>query len=316
MRYPWCMCLVLIIGALSACAPNDDSAPVASVDLSNVQAPVAEFERIAYGGRLFDMWYEEIDGAFIPDDPDTPEVDGRGGPNGNGTLNRADGTPLANTGHNYRFKNLLGWDMRGDAGIYGRDYQAKAWVLPTGPLSAEHADVSRGEWIARVTNGDRELPAYGDVLSPEGIEALIDFMLAVRDGQWPHPDDLYALSTDSPKGFVLAPGGDAERGRRFYAAQCADCHGDDATRIIFDNGEQSLGQHARYYGYAIAMIALSGEPGSNMGPELSLNVSAAKQTATLLDLLAALCDRERYPRGAGTDPDVPDGDPRCGEYLR
>jgi hypothetical protein len=312
MRYQRCVYLALIIGALFACAPVDE----ATHEPADNDGPLAEFERIASGGRLFDMWYDEIDATFIPDNPDTPEVDGSGGPNDNGTLNGADGVPIANTGHDYRFKNLLGWDMRGDAGIYGRGYQAKAWVLPAGPLSPQHAGVSRREWIGRVTNGDGGLPAYGQVLNPAEIEALVDFMLAVRDGRLPHPDDLYALSTDSPKGFVLARGGDAERGRVFYASRCADCHGDDATHIIFDNGEQSLGQHARYYGYAIAMIALSGEPGSEMGPELSLNVSAAEQTATLLDLLAALCDRERYPRGAGTDPDVPDGDPRCGAYLR
>ena len=141
-------------------------------------------------------------------------------------------------------------------------------------------------------------------------------MLAVRAGRLPHPDDLYAISTDAPKGFILAPGGDASRGHIFYTAQCAECHGGDGTAIIFDNGEQSLGQHARYYGYAVAMIALSGEPGSDMGAEQALNLEPDEQAATLLDLLAALCDRERYPPGAATDPDVPDNDPRCGAYLR
>jgi cytochrome c553 len=153
-------------------------------------------------------------------------------------------------------------------------------------------------------------------MSPADIEAMVDFMLAVRERRLPRPKDLYTLSPDSPNGFILAAGGDAERGQAFYDAQCAECHGADGTQIIFDNGEQSLGQHARYYGYAVAMISLSGEPGSEMGAEQALNLSAADQTSTLLDLLAALCDRERYPRGTATDPDVPDGDPRCGAYLR
>lgn len=170
------------------------------------------------GGRLFDNWYAEIDADFVPDNPDTPELDGRGGPNGNGTL--------------------------------------------------------------------------------------------------PHPDTLWQLSTQSPKGFVMNTGGDAERGRRFYAAQCAYCHGDDATAILFDDGTQSLGQHSRYYGYAIAMKALSGDPGSDMGPQLPAWLSPAEQSQLLLDLVAALCDRERFGVGAATEPDVPDGDPRCGAYLR
>ncbi|MBT8442131.1 MAG: hypothetical protein KJO76_07090 [Gammaproteobacteria bacterium] len=300
---------VLIIGnAISGC--TSDSPP--EVDA----ATIAEHERLAFGGRLFDMWYDDIDTDFVPDDWETPEIDGRGGPNGDGTLNGPDGNPIPNNGHDYRLKNLLGWDMRGDAGIYGRDHQAKEFILPTGPLSPQHAGDSREDWIRRITDGEDDLPAYGDVLSAEQIAALVDYMLAIRDGQLPHPDSLYALSSDAPKGFILAAGGDAERGRAFYTAQCAECHGDDATKILFDNGEQTLGQHARYYGYAVAMITLAGEPGSNMGPQLPPGLNADEQAALLLDLMAELCNRSRYPRGAATDPDVPDGDSRCREYLR
>jgi len=273
-------------------------------------------EHLAFGGRLFDMWYDDIDTDFVPDDPETPAVDGRGGPNGDGTLNNADGQPIPNDGHSYRFKNLFGWDMRGDAGIYGADYQAKEFILPSGPLSPQHASTSRDDWIQRVTSGDGGLPAYGDVMNTMQIGALVDYMLAVRDGALPHPDSLYRLSREAPKGFVLMPGGNAARGHAFYAAQCAECHGADSTKVMFDHGEQSLGQHGRYYGYAVAMITLAGEPGSDMGPQLPAGLSAAEQTRTLLDLLAALCDRTRYEIGPATDPDVPDGDPRCGKYLR
>jgi len=271
---------------------------------------------LAFGGRLFDMWYDDIDTDFVPDDPQTPAVDGHGGPNGNGTLNGSDGQPIANNGHDYRLKNLLGWDMRGDAGIYGSDYQDKPFILTDGPLSAAHDNTDRSVWIERVTSGWDGLPAYGDVLSAEQIAALVDYMLAVRDRKLPHPDDLYLLSTGAPNGFVMASGGNAERGRQFYDAQCAECHGADATRLIFDDGEQSLGQHARYYGYAVTMITLAGEPGSDMKAQLPAELNAAEQSQLLLDLIAALCDRERYPRGAGTDPEVPDGDPRCGGSLR
>jgi cytochrome c553 len=293
---------------LSACTPADHNARYADA--------YTDVERLAFGGRLFDMWYDETGDGFVPDNPDTTDNEGRGGPNGDGTLNDGDGQPIVNTGHAYRLKNLFGWDMRGDAGLYGRDHQAKPWVLPAGPLSPQHAGESRDMWIARLMQGQDGLPRYEDVMTTAEIEALVDFMLAVRDRALPHPDDLYALSTEAPKGFVLAPGGNAERGHDFYAAQCAECHGDDGTNIIFDNGEQSLGQHARYYGYAVAMIVWSGEPGSDMGPQLPADLEPTEQTTLLLDMLAALCERERYPRGAGTDPEVPDGDPRCGEYLR
>jgi hypothetical protein len=44
--------------------------------------------------------------------------------------------------------------------------------------------------------------------------------------------------------------------------------------------------------------------------------SAASMIRELLDLFAALCDRRAFPRGAASGPDVTDGDPRCGAYLR
>ncbi len=91
MRYVWCMSLVLFISGLTACSPIQD--------LFFAAEPVVEFERRAFGGRLFDMWYDEIEENFVPDDPDTPRIDGHGGPHGNGTLNGADGEPIENTGH-------------------------------------------------------------------------------------------------------------------------------------------------------------------------------------------------------------------------
>ena len=304
-----------IIGLMIAVALMQTACDPLNVSPSEIDSNEST-EQIAYGGRLFDMWYDEVEIDFVPDDPETPLADGRGGPNGDGTLNDSAGLPILNSGHSYRFKNLFGWDMRGDAGIYGHEYQAKEFILPDGPLSPEDAGMTRAEWIQRITAGKGGLPAYSDVLSPMQIEALVDYMLAVRDGSLPHPDSLYALSVDSPKGFVLMSGGDPALGHKFYEAQCAECHGDDATKIIFDNGEQTLGMHARYYGYAIAMITLVGEPGSDMGPQLAPDLSVAEQTTTLLNLLAALCDRTRYPRGNATDPEVPDSDLRCGAYLR
>ncbi len=300
--------LLIIATALTGCTSDSPT----EIDA----ATIAEHERLAFGGRLFDMWYDDIDTDFVPDDWETPEIDGQGGPNGDGTLNGADGNPIPNNGHDYRLKNLLGWDMRGDAGIYGRDHQAKEFILPTGPLSPQHSGDSRDDWVRRLTDGESGLPAFGDVLNADQIATLVDYMLAVRDGSLPHPDSLYSLSSDAPKGFILAAGGNAERGRAFYTTQCAECHGDDATKIMFDNGEQTLGQHARYYGYAVAMITLAGEPGSEMGPQLPPGLNGDEQAALLLDLMAELCNRSGYPSNGATDPEVPDGDPRCGDYLR
>jgi mono/diheme cytochrome c family protein len=267
----------------------------------------------AYGGRLFDNWYEEMGVDFVPDDPATPEADGRGGPNGNGTLNDVNGNPLLNTGHDYRFKNLFGWDLLANEGIYGAAHQAKDFVLPVGPGNDNEPIPI---WLERIAKGWNGLPAYGSVLSAAQIASLVDYMLAMRAGIIPGPDYLWDLSSESPKGYVMKSGGSARRGDFYYEYNCASCHGDDGTKILFDGGTQSLGQHARYYGYAVALVTMNGEPASNMGPQLAPRVKTKRQAQMLLDLVAALCDRTRYGVGAATDPDVPDGDIRCGEYLR
>ena len=172
--------LLLVMTLLIGCAGNPDVPDTPALS-------AAEMDRLAYGGRLFDMWYKELGDDFRPDNPTTEENEGRGGPNGDGTLNNANGEPIINTGHAYRFKNLFGWDMRGNSGIYGRFYQDKPWVVASGPISRANAGASRAIWIQHISNGRQDMPRYRDVLSPTDIEALVDYMLAVRDRILPHP---------------------------------------------------------------------------------------------------------------------------------
>ena len=63
--------------------------------------PAKPMPAIELGGRLFDNWYAELGLEFVPDDPATPALDGKGGPFGNGTLPDSEGAPLANAGHGY-----------------------------------------------------------------------------------------------------------------------------------------------------------------------------------------------------------------------
>lgn len=264
------------------------------------------------GGRLFDNWYKELQIGFVPDNETTPKPDGEGGPNGDGTLNDADDKPILNNGHQYRFKNLFGWDLLGNAGIYGGDHQKKPFVLASGPASRRE---SREVWIQRLSQGQGGIPSYGDVLTGFQIAAIVDFMLAMRDGEIPARGEIWRLSGEAPNGFVLIGGGNAERGLEIYQERCANCHGADGTAILFNDGQQNLGLHARYYGYAVAMKILSGDPGTNMYAQLD-DLNRENKVQHLKDLLAALCDRQLFPRGLATDPEVPDGDPRCGAYLQ
>jgi cytochrome c553 len=269
----------------------------------------------ARGGRLFDRWAVEApDATFVPDSSETTGVaDGRGGPRGDGTLLFEGGRALDNDhGHDYRLKNLFGWDLRGAAGLYGPEYMDKAAVLESDLLAwpgtvAEVAD--------RLGRGDESVPAFSAVLSRADLEAIALFVVRMRDGALPRAASVYTLTSADAGHYALREGGDAARGHALFAERCAGCHGADGTGHLFDDGAYSLGTHARQKAYEDWLKILNGQPGTPMGRQLR-GATAAEMTQELLDLFAALCDRQAFPRGQATGDDVADGDPRCGAYLR
>ena len=100
-----------------------------------------------------------------------------------------------------------------------------------------------------------------------------------------------------------------------YADRCSECHGADGSEIPIDDGEYTLGTHARQKAYEDWSKILNGQPGEEMGRQV-VGADGRAMAQEILDLLAALCDRTRFPRGAATGDDVADGDPRCHAYLR
>lgn len=266
----------------------------------------------ARGGRLYDNWRaeKELADSFVPDSAKTPELDGKGGPNGNGTLSSGSGQPLANTGHDYRLKNLFGWDLRGTEGIYGPAFQKKAYALPHNLLTDTRSPDMLHAWLSE---GDASLPAFGQVLSEADITDVVAYLVKTRQGELARPQNLFRLEAAAPKSYALLGGGDALRGRERYASSCATCHGNDGTELRIDETE-SLGALSRSSGYEVWFKIVNGQPGTAMERQLT-EPSGAAQEGAILDLLAALCDREAFPALAGAS-DVPDGDPRCGSYLR
>lgn len=266
-----------------------------------------------FGGRLFDNWVSELEADFKPDDPKTQELDGTGGPFGNGTLPGPDGKPQPNTGHGYRLKNLMGWDLRGAEGVYGADYQSKSYVLQPNLLTDTD---DRAAWVRRITQGEDGIPGYGAVLDEAQIGALVDFLLAERDGGLPQASDIWTLSKEAPKNYELVAGGDATAGQALYAERCAECHGDDGTAILIDDGAYSLGMYGRMKAYEAWIKVLNGQPGTSMDAQLDLAAGRTALVKQLRDLFAALCDRGAFPRGNASKPDVADGDARCGALLK
>lgn len=290
-------------GESPAPEPTASAAPAPS---ASAAAGVGEL-----GGRLFDKWYDGK--PFKPDDGKTPAADGTGGPFANGRLKGADGKELQDdAGHQTRLKNLFGWDLRGAEGIYGAKYQKKKYVLPIDLLTVE---ATRDQMIQWFTSGHEGIPAYGDVLAPAEIGELVDFIMAVRDGRLPRPDQVFELSTTAAGNYTLRAGGDAARGTSLIKERCASCHGEDGTTVLFDDGAFSLGMHARQKGYEDWMKILNGQPGTAMGRQVQ-GTDGAAMAKEILDILAALCDRKAFPKGGAKEADVADGDARCGSYLR
>ncbi len=207
-------------------------------------------------------------------------------------------------------KNLFGWDLRGKNGIYGPEYQNKSFVLSHDLLADARPAEEIRAWLER---GSAEVPAFGQVLEARDLDELVAFVDRTRKGELARPDAIFRLEKSAPKGFVLNPGGDAVRGEKLYADTCANCHGKDGTKFALDETE-SVGTLSRSAGYEIWFKVAHGHPGSSMLRQVS-GTGGAEQASKILDLLAALCDKQAFP-GLPASKDVPAGDPRCGSYLR
>jgi mono/diheme cytochrome c family protein len=312
-------------GMESMPAGDDDARPDVNRSAPTSTGPSALAQRVARasasadalrGGRLYDNFYSEnTDVDFAPDDAASAgDADGQGGPLGDGTLPDGAGEPVLNdSGHAYRMKNFFGWDLRGADGVYGPDYQDKAYVAPYNLLAA----AARREDVTRlIVDGAPGLPAFGAVMPEQDLADVVAFVMAVREHQLPRPDDIWSLDRSAPNGYVLAPGADVESGQRAIASSCGRCHGADGTSIMFDDGEHSLGTLARASAYEVWFKIVAGNPGSPMGSQVPPGEPGEVQAQMVLDVIAALCDQGAFPAGGATEPDVPSGDPRCGDYLR
>jgi hypothetical protein len=256
----------------------------------------------ARGGRLYDKWYAELNVEFVPGSV--------GGPHGDGTLDDGLGEVMLDDGHGYRLKNLFGWDLRGTEGIYGPRHQDKPWVRPINLLTDDRSIEELADWLER---GDEGVPRLGGVVPREAIDEVAAFIVGVRTGALPRPDEVWTLSETAPGNYVLRPGAHPDRGARRLADRCG-CHGPSGLEITIDD-ELSLGAYARTKGYEAWFKVLNGHPGSSMGRELDISPGNTGGAGQILDILAALCDRDRYPpKTPGAD--VADDDPRCGDYLR
>lgn len=298
--------------------PSGDTSSSGSEAASDLASDVAEASaegNTLRGGRLYDNFHTENAGlGFTPDDPDTVARDGSGGPLGDGTLRDGNGDIMTNAAeHSYRIKNFFGWDLRGAEGVYGPAYQDKSYVAARNLLAP---GLDRDDIARLLVDGAAGVPAYGEVMPEEDLADLVAFVMAVREHRLPQPGDIWELDADAPKGYVLRAGARVAAGHTAIGGACTNCHGADGTQLLFDDGEFSLGTLSRSSAYEVWFKIVAGNPGTPMMSQVPLRESAAVQAQWVLDVLAALCDRTRYPVGAASEPDVESGDARCGDYLR
>lgn len=304
--------------ASSAAASGATPVAATSAATSSVAEPAAAARPAApdpeRGGRLYDSWRTErkLSSTLTFDVPGTPELDGKGGPNGNGTLNDGLGRPMPNTGHDYRLRSFFGWDLRGKQGLSGPAHHAEPHVLKRNLLEDTRSPAEIRRWLEQ---GDEQLPAYGQVLTGQDLDDLTAFLVQSREGKLARPEQVFQLDASAPGGYRLRAGADAARGAELFDLACSGCHGDDGRKLPFDAGH-TLGTHARTRAYEAWFKIQNGLAGSPMLGQIAAE-TGAEAAQTVLDLLATLCDRQQFP---GRDfvgvEDVPDGDPRCGKYLK
>jgi len=247
----------------------------------------------ARGGRLFDDWAKATGTGFRPDDPRTADLDGEGGPFGNGTLPDHTGRPMPNTGHDYRLATLLGRDLRGASGAHETCAQGESGLLVPDLLADTD---SAAQWLARLRLGEDGIPAYGTVLDDAALHDLVGFLLAVRDGQLPSPSALVVPSAGTRCGFELTAHGDAARGRRLHTAECANCHGEDGRSLsLGGSAKLSLGDFVRNRAPEAWYVMLSGKAGTSMPGLLESSLEPAALASALADLFAAYAETQRFP---------------------
>ena len=298
--------------------PADDAGERAEADAEPAKAPRTmptipdppQLARVAQGGRLFDKWWADVP-DFVPAQKGRR---GRGGPFDDGTLPDSTGERVLNdAGHDYRLVRFFGWDLQGARGVDGPGRRNIPTVRTESLLDPKHHPEGLR---ALIFDGAPGFPAFGSVIDDEGIDSIVAFIMAVRQGPLPDPRKVYANVPVASAPYILRPGGDPERGHRTIANRCAQCHGEDGTALLLDDGALSLGTFGRTEAFEGWLKVAVGHPGSVMKSQLPGELDGPGHTTYVLDVFAALCDRSRYPRGPATDPDVPDDDPRCDRYLR
>ncbi len=195
------------------------------------------YEKVAYGGLLYDKWYSITGASPEGTHPSYPSAGKKKG------------------GSTWRCKECHGWDNMGKDGTYasGSHYSGiKGIQAYAGKNPKEIKDVIRDD-----------THAFGAMMPDEAAEALSYF---VAYGQI-NMDSYIDRSTKKASGNLL-------NGARIFNGTCAKCHGTDGKRLNFKTEEKPLylGGLANKNPWETLHKLRFGQPGSKMASLLFMRI--------------------------------------------
>ena len=180
----------------------------------------------------------------------------------------------------YRCMSCHGWDYRGSEGTYGPNFLNVPWVANINLIESRHKPAA--ELKAAILSPPHP-PEYAEIFQEIDLE---DFAAFIKNEM---VDTSVIYSYYPEKGhFAINPGGNQERGHEFIEANCVTCHGPETDQIKTNQGRFSLGSASRIKFFETIHKILFGSPQTSMRP-----IKATPQE--LFDVMAALCDFEKYP---------------------
>jgi len=199
--------------------------------LGGIPAAPTEDWKIAFGGRMYDNWFNALD--KLTPDKTHPSYPKAGKQKGAGT---------------WRCKECHGWDYKGKNGVYSKGSHY------TGFKGVNHLVGADPNLIIKAVR-DKTHQITRKMIPDAALESLALF---VTRGQ--HEIDWYVdVATRRARGS--APGGE-----RLYQNLCAPCHGFDGRAINFkpEPKIQYLGTVANAFPWEVLHKIRNGQPGQPM----------------------------------------------------
>ena len=213
---------------------------------------------IKLGGLLYDNWLEMKKVSIDGDNPLYPLNEKR-----NGSIT-------------WRCQECHGWDYLGKDGCYNEDYYNYPGIK--GIYDARHKSPEELYFIIADNQGNHDFKKYLR-LTVTDIWALVKF---IREGL---VDFNAVINSDG------SINGNPERGRRLYEKDCAECHGYDGSKILFEEnmeGAHGIGWEAHADPYESLHKIRWGHPGTNMPSAVSDKNRSDQDTINILSYCQTL----------------------------